>query len=281
MAPQTPLILVDNFLDTIALYPKATVFASNFITGREPFRVADARRDRSWWQGTANGDQIGVDMGVGNTVNPTYLYFDRGSNLWGGSISLQWSDDNITYTPLWSPGAPALGTVGGDPTSNATLAATEEGALYTIFGPTGAAHRYWRIACFPSGGAAPVIPGVMLGVRTQLLGFSRVRDEDAMTRTDISETSRSGYLASDKRYAWRTLLVDLPYIGATEYDATIRTLRRRLFELDQAAVIAMDYATKPERAWMYRYDGTAFSAPMTRAYRATQFRMREVGPLLG
>lgn len=283
MAPQTPLLLVDNIFDQVNLYPGGAIAVSSEITGREGFRVADARRERSWWQpandgGGSPGNWIAASLPGGATIQPDFIWIDRGHNLWGHLLEVS-SSPTIggAQTTRFSRVVPVLGTVGGDPTTGWCV--TEEGAIYALANFVAPANS-WRVNPPFASGLVYIIPGLMLGKRTQLLGFSRVKDEDAATRTEIQEVSRANYLGTDKRYAARTVTLDLAYIGATEYDGTIRTLRRQLFELDQPAVVCMDYGTHPERAWLYRYQGTQFSAPQTRVSRATQFTMREVGPLL-
>lgn len=290
MAPQMPTVFVDNFFDVATLYPAATVGASSYITGREPYRVIDARRDRSWWQpandgGGSPGNWIAVAQATGVTVVPDYVYVDRGHNLWGRLVEISSSPTLLgAQTTRFSQTVPALNadgsfTPGGDPTTGWCV--TEEGALYSFaFGGAVLANA-WRFNPPYVAGFVAIVPGLMLGKRTQFLNFSRVRDEDAGNRTEIQEMSRAGYLGTDRRYSWRTFNLDLNYIGATEYDATIRTVVRRwMFELDQPWVGVMDYGTKPERAWMYRWDGTAFSSGMQRTYRGLQIRGREVGPLI-
>jgi hypothetical protein len=158
------------------------------------------------------------------------------------------------------------------------MAATEEGACWAIFGAT-AAHRYWLVETGP--GAAPsVVTGLMLGLRTQLLGYSTTFDEDAGGRTQATQDSTAGYRASDTTYAWRTVTLGLAQIGATEYDATIRGLRDLLFAKNQPAVVCMDYGTRPERAWMYQYEGTTWGMAKTRVLRSGTITLREVGQRL-
>jgi hypothetical protein len=72
----------------------------------------------------------------------------------------------------------------------------------------------------------------------------------------------------------------LESIGATVYDAQMRTLRSRLFDVNQPFVCAMDYGTHPERAWMYTYDGTAWGMPKSRVYRSGRIVGREHMPRL-
>jgi hypothetical protein len=69
------------------------------------------------------------------------------------------------------------------------MAVTEEGACYALFADS-AAHRYWALTVVTS--ILPVVTGAMLGMRTQLLGFSSVFDEDAGERTENTATSDRG-----------------------------------------------------------------------------------------
>lgn len=281
MAPQTPLLLVENFADTVNLFPTASLTADAETTGREAYRVADYRRERSWWQppSAAANHSLQLDLGSGVSAAADYMAFDRGHNLWGHTVTIKSATDGVTFsTTVATLVVPALVSgafpVGGDPTTGWSV--TEEGAIYTLF--SGAATKRGWQALFPDN-FQPIVPGWMVGRRVQLLGYSSVRDEDAMMRSEITERSRALYRGTDKRYTARTLLVRLSNIGSAEYDGTMRTLRRQLFELDQPAMIAMDYGTKPERVWLYQYDGTTYSAPMSRVYRGIEYRFGEVGPL--
>jgi hypothetical protein len=280
---QTPLVIVDNYFDTVNLYPLATLTASSEQTGREAFRVADYRRERSWWQPTAAAANTGlaVDHGAGVSLAADYVFFDRGHNLWGHSILLQSGTDGVTFpTAVWTRVVPALlGSgafpVGGDPTVGWCV--TEEGALWTLF--SGAAgKRGWNVVFIDN--FLPVVPGVMIGARTQLLGYSRVFDEDAGDRVAPVDQSTAGYRGNSAVYAWRKCVLDLGAIGATEYDGTMRSLRRTLFERNQPCVVCLDYAGHPERAWLFQYDGGAWGFPKARVTRNGQIPLREVGQYL-
>jgi hypothetical protein len=280
---QTPLLFVDNFLDTVNLYPLATLVGSSEQNGREAFRVADYRRDRSWWQPTAAAANTGLalDHGAGVSLAADYVFIDRGHQLWGRSILLQSGVDGVTFpTAVWTRVVPALLSsgafpVGGDPTVGWCV--TEEGALWTLFSGA-AAKRGWNLVFTDN--FLPKIPGVMLGARTQLLGYSKVFDEDAGARTQPQDQSTAGYLGTARTYSWRTCLLDLGMIGAPEYDGTMRLLRRTLFERNQPWVLCLDYSGHPERSWMFQYDGTGWGFPMNRVLRAGQIKGRELGPLL-
>lgn len=283
MAPTTPLLLIDNVFDTVGLYPAATLTASSEVVGHEGFRVADYRRDRTYWQTPAAGgdEYVKVDLGSGNTRAVDSIFIDRGHNLWSiaNGVGVQRSDDGSTWTLEKAFAVPASTVVGGDPTSS-TLAVTEEGALWAIFTKS-AAHRYWRFLIGTGFAPSAIVPGLILGLRTQLLGYSTTFDEDAGQRTQTSQQSTAGYRATDTTYAWRTVTLGLSLIGATEYDATIRSLRDLLFAKNQPAVVFMDYGTRPERGWMYQLDGTSWAMAKQRVYRSGQITFREVGQGLG
>ena len=276
----TPLLLVDNLLDTVVLYPGATLSASSELAGREAFRLADYRRERTWWQTatTATNHNVSVDAGAGNTRNADALWIDRGHNLAGKTIKVDHSDNGLSWTTLRTLTVPATSTVGGDPTTT-TFAATEEGALYALFAAAGAAHRYWRVLVVENW--QPIVPGAILGQRVQLVGYSRTYDEDQGERTEVYEMSRAGYRGTDRTYHWRRAVLDLGTIGAADYDAQVRVLRRQLFELNQPCVLVMQYDTKPERGWLYQYDGTAWGFAKERTLRAGQIPLRECGHLVG
>jgi hypothetical protein len=168
---------------------------------------------------------------------------------------------------------PALGTLGGSPT--AALSVTEEGALYYLAAAPTAAFRWWIFQVDTA--MAPIVPGLILGARTQLDGYSRVFDEDAGERTEKFSTSEMGVRGYDTTYAWRTLKLDLAYIGPAEYDATTRTLREKLWRRNSPFVCMMDWGTRPERGWMYQWDGKTWGFAKSRVYRSGVIQAREVG----
>lgn len=283
MPVQTPLLLLDNVFDTIALYTAATLDAASESTGREAFRVADYRRDRTWWQPTSdhnpNGGYVRVDLGAGVTRGVDFLWIDRGHNLWGKTITLEGGDDGAAWPSAQAFTVPASGTVGGDPTWP-SMAVTEEGALYSLRATTFSTRRWWRLRINYVAAFIPIVTGVMAGLKTQLLGYSATYDEDAGERTQATETSRAGYRGAALTYSWRTVDLDLKLIGSAEYDATMRTFRRLLFEHDQPAAVFLDYGTYPARGWLYQYDGTQWAMPKQRVHRGGRIRLRELGAAL-
>lgn len=286
MTPQTPLLMVDNVFDRINQYPGGAISARSEVAGHEAYRVGTYRRDRQWYQ-AANDDQaegfhmIERDLGAGNTATVNSLYIDRGHNLWGSVVAVRGGSvagaDNYGVPDLT---VPALGTIGGDPTST-TMCVTEEGALWSLI-PTTDARQFWRLYIPVATGFLPVVPTIIMGMAHQLTGYSATFDEDAGGRKQAGGTAESdaGYRASGRTYSWRTLDLDLKYIGAAEYDGTIRTLRRLIFERAVPYVAVQDYGTNPERAWMYQYDGDSWSFGKSRVYRSGRIRSRELAPRL-
>lgn len=281
--PQPPLILVDNVFDRINLYPLAVLSSSGDAVGRDKEFIADYRRERDYWQAAtaATNRYVQVDLGAGNSRAVDSCWIDRLTTvalggLWGLTVVIEAGDDGATWPDSVSRAVPASGTVGGDPETSWCV--TEEGAIYTLFTPF-SARRYFRVRISTS--AQPVIAGVIVGKRIQLLNYSSVRDEDAGERSNRVEKSLvPGYEGRDRTYARRTINLKLSTIGATEYDSSIRTLRRLLFETDQPAVVVHNYGTNPERAWLYQYEGPNWSSPMQRVLRDLGLPMSEVGPLV-
>lgn len=275
MPPKQPLLFLDNVFDTVNQYLTGIVEAHTERSGHEAFRVGDYRRERTSWQASAAVATSWVrrDLGAGVSRPVDSIYIDRGHNLWGKTLVVL-GDNGVTGVAEVSTGlsVPALGTLGGDPTTGWCV--TEEGALYRLFPALASRQRWW---VYVSDIWAPIIPGIILGMRTQLLGFSRTFDEDAGERTEVTATSRAGYRGTDKTYAWRTIELDLKNIGSTEYDGTMRTCRKLMFEKNQPWVCAMDHGTYPERAWMYQYEGKSWGMPKQRVYRSGRIRGREVG----
>lgn len=277
-APKTPLILVDNVYDVVNQYVDGVLSSSGEAANRSVRYIADYRRERDYWQAaTSAADRyVRVDLGAGNTRAVDFVWIDRGHNLWGLSVAVEASDDDFAATTNTSAAVvPAEGTVGGDP--EAGWCVTEEGALYRLF-PAFTARRYHQVRVVSV--AQPIITGIIVGARTQLAGYSRRRDEDAGGRTERSQESDAGYMATDRVYDHRTCTLDLKVIGAAEYDSTIRSLRTLLFARNQPAVVAIDYGTNPERAWLFQHSGRSWSFAMERIHRGGTIQLRELYPAI-
>lgn len=281
MATSPPLIVCRNVFDTVQQYPLATVTASSEQTGREARRVGVYRRGRQWHEpadaGTNPlGNWVRTDLGVGQSVSQTAGFIDRSHNLWGRTVYIEGSADGVTWSVSIGRTVAALsGTAyvpGGDPT--AVWCVTEEGALWTRF-PATTALRYWRLRVPYSAAWWPVWPGIILGPAYQLTGYLTAFDDDASERKVATEDSMAGVRATGSVYSWRVLELGLSLIGDAEYDAETRALRALMFARDVPAVIIPEPSEHAARAWMYKYDGTAWGMAKTKTYRSGRHRMRE------
>jgi len=280
MGTQRPFLLVDNVFDGVNLYPGATRASSGDAYGTDVRYVADYRRERTLWKAAAAQTlaYVSTDLGAGNTAAVDTIFIDRGSlpSLAGLTVRVTGDDGSGGSAAHVDLTVPALGTVGGDPTS-ATLAVTEEGAMYGFLGSM-AAKRRWLVYVVEN--AQPIVTGIILGKRIELANYLTSRDEDAGGRSQRTEESPAGYVATDRTYSWRTLQVPLNNIGSSSYDAQIRLARRLCFEKNQPTFIVTNYGVNPERGWLYRYDGQTFSSPQTRVMRSVTMPFRELYPLV-
>lgn len=278
MPPQTPTLLIDNVFDTVGLYPAALISTSSEAAGREGFRVADYRRERSAWQPTSDGggaDQwVRVQLATAKALDAIWL--DRGHNLAGKTVYLEGSADGATWATSIALNVPSV--IGGSIAAPA-MCQTEEGAAWTTFATT-TARLWWRLRVPYAAGFVPFVTGVMAGARTQLLSYSTTFDEDAGGRTQSTQQSTAGYRANDTTYAWRTAELGLAMIGGTEYDTMIRSLRDLLFAKNQPTLLFMDAGTYPERGWLYQYEGASWGMAKQRVYRSGRIPLREVGQRL-
>jgi hypothetical protein len=276
--PNQPLLLVDNVFDAIGLYPGAVVDATSEADGHEAFRVGDYRRDRTSWQAVNDGGGVDhrIRVQLPAAVSISAIFLDRGHNLAGKSIFIEGGPDGASWPTSIQCNVPSA--VGGTPSVPA-MCQTEEGAAWSLADPT-TARLWWSIRIPHATSFLPVVTGIVLGLRTQLVNFSKTFDEDAGGRTQPTTQSTAGYRANDRTYSWRTVTLDLDLVGATEYDGTMRTLHAQLFDLNQPWVCVMDYGTHPERAWMYTLDATTWAMAKSRVYRSGRIVGREHMPRL-
>lgn len=285
MAPQTPMLLLDNVADRVTLYPSAVLTASSAISGREVRRLVDYRRELTWWQpiddGAANtpqGNWVLIDSGPGGASPVDFLWIDRFSNLFGTSVLVQMSDDGVTWPGSKTIVFPAATVVGGDPSSG-TASVTEEGAAYAIFGEL-QARRYKRVFFPYSAGFIPVVTGLMLGKRDQFLGFPSSGTDDDKERTDATATSDAGYQSAAARYSWRVPSLAFKLVGRNEYDGRIRALTDTMFDFGQPAALVMNWGDYPERSVLVAFSGAKMSRTQDRTTRTITIPLREVGHVI-
>ena len=286
-ASAPPTVLIDNVYDRVNQYPTA-VLSPNIgsAPNRPPSKVADYRRERTYWQGSTVAANHGVisDLGVGVTVTGLdTIFIDRGHNLWNKNVVTEGSSDGIAWThnsgtATLVPALDAAGNFvpGGDPTVG--WAVTEEGAIYKFFAAAWPAKRIFRT--YSPDVWQPIFTGIILGKRLPLTSYSRTLDEDAGGRKRNTDESEAGYVAASRVYAWREGMLDLGVIGATEYDAAVRLMRRSLFEKNTPAFVAWNYGRWPERAWVYTLNADRWSFPTNGVHRAGSVPLRELYPVI-
>lgn len=274
-----PILLVDNQMDRIGQYPAAVLTASSSQPDREPFRVADYRREDTWWEptsdGGAGGNWIRSNLGVTGKRAADYVFIDRGHNLWGKTVKVELGADGAAWPSTRTLQVPAIGTVGGDPTTD-IMCVTEEGALYSFFGKT-AEYQYRQLAIPQVASFVPVVPGLLIGARHEHFGYLRTSDPDKGDRTEPSERSQAGRRAYGRVYHWRTMELSVGAIGRQVYDDKIRDLRRLLFEKNEPCVALHNAGDYPAQGWMFQYSGTSYSAATSRLYREIRWNFTEVG----
>lgn len=290
MQSQPPLLLVENHFDRVIQQPQALVTATSSKLDREPWRIADYRRELTWHEFTTDGggaDQvIAVNLGAGNGRSADYVWLDRGHNLWGRTIYVEAGHDGAAWpfsrgfavpaqpTGLW----PEILGVGGDPTEP-IFCVTEESSLYALFARS-AKYQYWRLRFPYAAGWVPVTVGAMLGNRHHFLGFSNIYDPDQAERTELAQQSRAGWRAVDTTYSWRILQLGFTYIGRSEYDTSLRQLQHLLFRRNQPVAAVLNFGHRPERLWLFQYRGTQWTAPANRTYHRNAMTLVECGPRL-
>lgn len=220
------------------------------------------------------GNWVGVDSGSGNTVNINSVFLDRSHNLAGKTLLIEYSDNSSTWTNWASLVVPAAGVTGQDPTAG--FSQTEEGACYYFGTAAGAAHRYWRARIAYSVGFLAQIYGLVLGTRQQLPYFSATLQEDDGTRSKLSDVAITGWTATAKTYAWRTITISFTNIDSTTYDTQLRGFRQPLFALNCPVFIVTNYGIYPARGWVYQYEGNNYSAPSKFVHRDLNLTFREL-----
>ncbi len=161
-----PLLLVENLYNQRA-FPGHFVTAADAVTalevsGHEGFRVATGRRSgiAPCTFVTVNHDQA-ILVACNRIRSANCLFLDRGHNLAGKPVSLQTSQDNVTWATVWTITIPTA-TVTNTITDTAYGVVTEEGAWGVRFPRADAI--WWRLFIPAMGaGLVPVVVGLTLG----------------------------------------------------------------------------------------------------------------------
>lgn len=144
-----------------------TISASEEASGFEVWHIANGRRslDDKWKGTTENTAQwVKVDAGAGNTLTPTMMAIDRGHNLEGKTLRLEYSLDDAAFSTEWTVTFPSAAAAGTD-LDTANGAYTEEGAWVKRWTSVGNAKRYWRLTVTAAASYIPEVVGLWMGVQ--------------------------------------------------------------------------------------------------------------------
>lgn len=161
MANRFPFFFVDNLL-SIGQYPAVALAGNEELSGYEAFHVADGRRSGAdYWSTITANNPATLAWSDGRLRAADMLALDRGHNLAGVAVALQYSNDNATWFNAMSATIPTLCTPGQ--AIDAPLGAyTEEGAWLIRF--TLQAAVYWRFTIPALGiGLLPAVVGLSVG----------------------------------------------------------------------------------------------------------------------
>ena len=241
-----PAFLVDNFF-IITQYASHVVTAEEEPAGFEAFRAADGRRSSLDYATatTANSDWwLKVDCGVARSA--TCVALDRGHNLFGKTVRVQWSTDDfaVSVNDLVNGVLPTA--VGVDASLDAALGVhTEEDAWLKRFASQSA--RYWRIFVPAMGaGLKPQVVGLWVGLTYEpgFVNFPVQEDQDELV---VAQTeSEAGWLGRGFATPRRTGTIHLKLTTTAAYD-TARTHLQKNFGKGRPMWFVPDDA-KTERA---------------------------------
>jgi hypothetical protein len=256
MAPQTPLLLVDNVFDTVQQYPTGTSRPTSERTGHEAWRVATTGASgapgRPRRRGRAN-HSVQVDLGAGVTRAVDSLFIDRGHNLWGKTSR----SATPTTASRRSRRSARDGAGGGHARRRSDVhdVLRDRGGRLWASSPRAAPRALARLYVVES--MAPVVPGSSSGC-ARSCSASRARS----TRTPAS-APRSSRRAGRLSRLRHDVLVAHARARARLHRRdrvrrAIRALRELLFKRTSPWVVLHGLRHAPERAWMYQYDGTTW-----------------------
>jgi hypothetical protein len=193
-----PIWLVDNLFDE-SLYPDNILTATEAADGFPAFRVADGRRDETYWTGTTTNTEQRLTLQGGTSRPATMVVIDRGHNLGGKTVHVEYSDNGSSWTTHVTVTIPT--TVGGL-LSDTNGCLTAEGAWAKTFSSQ---NRLWWRLRIPAMGAGliPQVTGLQIGLsfqQTRGLPFPYSDSENNLFRREVeSAAGRIGRSYSYKR----------------------------------------------------------------------------------
>lgn len=242
-----PRFCVENFFNKV-VFPNHTISASEDPAGSEAFKVGNGRRSSdNFWSPATTNTQHWIKVSMDQQRSFDYIAIDRGHNLEGETITLQISNDDSSWTNVFSYVVPSNVFTNSDMRTSPGIN-TEEGAhLYKFDLQTA---QYARLVIAAMGtDLVPQIVGLWLGKSWEpLLSLERPFSSggrEIIFQETVSDTAWVGTSRPAQRY--RTT-IGLRMKTYDEYDDAryhVETLmwRRRptWYVPDQS---------KSERAWL-------------------------------
>ncbi len=238
-----PLLLTDNLVDTTIL--NRSLVLSNpdadDAAGREVWRVADNLRDlTSWSPTTTNVDRKILLNATAAAVNvaSTIVILDRGHNWAGKTIVGEVSNDNVSWSTIFTSVIPA--TAGGLP-GDANGCSTPEGVWWKGHGGSGS-WNYVRFR-FAAGGAgvAPTVTGLHVGLpyrSSELFNAPGAYDYRRAARFIRNEVSKGGVRVKGNLWRPRLVKIDITVDGGNY--AAVQTEINRICDYNAPVWFCLD-----------------------------------------
>lgn len=240
------MLAVENYFDTDA-FPDHAVSADEEASGQEAWRVATARRHAvdHWTPTTANAEHW-IKVNAGAAIAADYLALDRGHNLSGHEVTLQWSDNDSTWTDIFTNVTIPSTTAGNGDLDTSPFVRTDEGAWLVRF--TQVSHQYYRLVIPAMGaGLVPVIVGLWLGTRWEPATIPPpvIDEDDELVALEVE--SDVGWIGRTLPVRRRRGQLVLELESLAEYDSTVAGHIRDQYGRGRPMWIVYD-DDRPERA---------------------------------
>lgn len=246
------LILSEN-LYSASQFPQHIIEGSSESSGHEAFRVGRASRSHlNYWQTQGSGDTSWIEVDCGEDRTADMLILDRGSNLHGSTVDIDYSDDGETWTSAIG-GNETIPTEAGGSLDGTNGSLTEEGAWIRRF--TEQTARYWRffIPNAAGGGvdARRQIRGLWLGTYYDLGNLDRPWADDGAELIADEHQTPFGWRAAGTTTRRRTGTLNIRLDSFDAYDDARYHVQQRFHDEGRPSWTIYD-DSQPERAVLAR-----------------------------
>ena len=245
-----PLFLAENLFSQ-PQFPGHLLSASEEAVKGEVWRVATGRRsgrDR-WTPATPNvASWVQVKCNVARSADMIVL--DRGHNLAGVTIGVQYSADGASWTTWFSPTIPsAVGSAASALAANGVV--TEEGAWLKQFAAPPSPQLYWRISIPALGaGLVPQIVGLWLGASWQPAHYLGLPydDDGQQLILEQSDPTQAGWRGAGLAARGKDGELSFALAGEAEYATARYHVRENFHGRNRPMWILHDGTGRAERA---------------------------------